>query len=432
MEMPLSFSQAEHPATEERAFIDKVACIVLAGGQGERLFPLTRTRCKPAVTFGGKYCLIDIPLSHALNAKIPSIFVISQYLAESLHRHILDTYVADVMRDSKIHLLSPEETPTQKVWYQGTADAIRQNRVNFQSSSAEYFLILSGDQLYNMDLQHLLAFAKQSDADLVIAALPVEKPEAMRMGLLTVNGEGGIQNFAEKPEDPEILKNFEIPGSPGHYLGSMGIYVFKRKALFALLGHEGNDFGKHLIPKQLSLGKTVAFTYPGYWEDIGTIRSYYEANMALLKGERCLDIYDEKNPIFAERQHLPSSKVYDSKITGSMIGAGSIVYAKEITQSVVGIKMKIGRGTVLRQSILVGNRQYAPGTYQSPPLPEKFGIGEGCLIENAIIDSDCLIGNYVQLINKQGLSTHDGDGFYVRDGIIIVPAGSTIPDGFVF
>lgn len=416
---------------EGRDLMAKVACIVLAGGQGERLFPLTQTRCKPAVTFGGRYCLIDIPLSHAINAKIPSIFVISQYLVDSLHQHIAHTYAQEVMRGSQLHLLSPEETPQERVWYQGTADAIRQNRLHFQNSSADYFLILSGDQLYNMDLHKLVQFAIQSDADLTVAALPVDKKETSRMGLLKINEQGAVRDFIEKPTDPELLKGFLLSGS-AQYLGSMGIYVFKRKALFSLLGHEGNDFGKDLIPKQLHLGKTIAYVYPGYWEDIGTIGSYYRAHLSLLRGEPCLDMHDEKNPIIAERQDLPASFIESTAMHRVMIGEGSIIQAKEITESVIGLRSQIGKGSVIRRSVILGSSYYRPPEHQSPPLPPRFGIGEGCRLEGVIVDAHSWIGNYVQLVNKKGVENYDGENFYVRDGVIVVPSGAQIPDSFIF
>lgn len=423
-------------------YIDQVACIVLAGGQGTRLFPLTQNRCKPAVSFGSRYRLIDIPLSHALNAQIPHIYVISQYLSSSLHQHILETYQLDLMRNARLVLLSPEETSKKKVWYKGTADAVRQNLEYFEATSADYFLILSGDQLYNMDLHEMLVFAQAQDADLVIASIPVEEREAKRMGLLQIDQNNQVLSFTEKPQDPETLKKYLLeqrallqhphanPDHP-HYLGSMGIYVFKRQALFDLLKETGDDFGKDLIPLQFKRGKTSSFVYRGYWEDIGTIHSYYHANLALTCQKNCLDTYDEANPIFTHPHNLPSPLFKNTTITDSIISQGSIIEAKEITNSVIGIRSLIKQGTVIRHSIILGNHYYSPPPYQSPPLPQHLMIGENCRIEKAIIDEHCSIGNNVQLINQKQLQTYDGDGIYIRDGIIIVPTGTCIPDNFI-
>lgn len=420
----------------------QVSCIILAGGQGTRLFPLTQSRCKPAVSFGGRYRLIDIPLSHALNARIQSVYVISQYLATSLHQHILETYRLDLFRDSQISLLSPEESLHRKIWYKGTADAIRQNLDHFKTSPVDYFLILSGDQLYNMDIRELILFAKRSDADLVIASLPIEEPDAKRMGLLNINEKNQILDFVEKPTEPEVLKRFALDQNflkkhpdknlnDTHYLASMGIYVFKRKALFDLLENTGDDFGKDLIPIKVKEGKAAAFVYHGYWEDIGTVASYFKANLALASQKNCLNIYDEHNPIFTHSENLPSPLIRETTIKNSVISLGAVIECKEISHSIIGFRVHVKKGTVIRNSIVMGNHFYSAPKHQSPPLPQNFFIGENCHIENAIIDEHTQIGNNVQLINKNNLKKYDSDGVYIRDGIIIVPTGSTIPDNFI-
>ncbi|MBY0530306.1 MAG: NTP transferase domain-containing protein [Rhabdochlamydiaceae bacterium] len=421
---------------KETTCVDKVACIILAGGQGTRLFPLTQNRCKPAVSFGSRYRLIDIPLSHALNAQIPHIYVISQYLATSLHQHILESYQLDLIHNARLILLSPEETAHQKVWYQGTADAVRQNLEHIEACSAEYFLILSGDQLYNMDLHKLLLYGLERDDDLVIASLPVEEKEAKRMGLLEIDGKNHVIDFLEKPQDPHLLKPFAVPlemlhnypqknPKVPHYLGSMGIYLFKREALFSLLKKQGNDFGKDLIPAQIQLGKTSAFIYPGYWEDIGTIDSYYHANLALTQRKECLNTYDEAHPIFTRPHNLPSPLVTDTVIHDSIISQGAVIEAQEITKSIIGIRAHIKKGTIIRNSIVLGNHYSA-----AQNRPSHLHIGENCLIEKAILDEHCSIGNNVQLTNKNQLKTYDGDGIYIRDGIIIVTTGTRVPDHF--
>ncbi|MGE5196207.1 MAG: sugar phosphate nucleotidyltransferase [Anaerolineae bacterium] len=416
--------------------IDKVATIVLAGGQGTRLHPLTESRCKPAVSFGGRYRLIDIPISNSLNSHITRIFVISQYFASDLNKHILETYRLDAFRSDRIELLCPEETSSSKVWFKGTADAVRQNLSHLMKSPSEYFLILSGDQLYNINFSQMMHFAKKTDADLVIASLPVEEPEAKRMGLLRISETENVIEFSEKPTDPQILRKFQLShdllqrehlksSKIPLYLGSMGIYVFKRSALISILENEGEDFGRHIIPIQVQKGKTFAFVYTGYWEDIGTISSYYQANLALITHKTCLDVYDEMNPIYTHPHNLPSPMFKHVLVKDSLISQGSVIEAQEISQSVIGIRAHIKQGTIIRNSIIMGN--HAASFSPSKPL---YGIGENCLIQKAIIDEGCNIGNNVQLINKNHLDKYDGDGIYIREGIIIVTNGASVPDNF--
>jgi glucose-1-phosphate adenylyltransferase len=399
----------------------EIASIILAGGQGTRLHPLTKNRCKPSVCYGGRYRLIDIPISNSLNAKIQHIFVISQYFTAPLHEHIQNTYPSDFFKGLKIQLLSPAEAGCDPVSFKGTADAIRQNLAHFEASSADYFLILSGDQLYNIDFGQMLDFAKQKDADLTIASLPVQEKEAKRMGLLNIDSHCAICDFIEKPSDPKVLASFALGKEKTHYLGSMGIYIFKRKALFDLVGEQGDDFGKDLIPIQVKKGKTVAYVYKGYWEDIGTIASYYQANIALTQQENCLNTYDAKNPIFTPSHHLPNPLIHHTAVHRSIIGPGTVIEAQEISDSVVGTRLKIGKGTIIRNSVLLG----------SSAVPTECSIGENCLLERVILDENATIGNHVQLTNQEGLNKYEGDGIFIRDGIIIVTSGTKVPDHFV-
>ena len=409
------------------AFAQKTDCIILAGGQGTRLFPLTQTRCKPAVCFGGTYRLIDIPLSHCLHAKLDSIFVITQYLASSLQQHIYETYHFDQFHKSTIQLLFPEETPTRKVWFKGTADAVRQNLEYFTSSPAEYFLILSGDQLYNMDFNKLFAFAQESNADFVIAALNVEEQEAKRMGVLNISPKGEVLDFFEKPSDPATLKRFCQPmGLNPKYLGSMGIYLCKRDALFHLLQEEGDDFGRHLIPLQVKKGRTYCYQYDGYWEDIGTVLSYYKANLSLTVQKNHLDT----KPIFTTAQQLPSTLITNARVMDSVIAQGSVNEASQVTNSVVGMRIKIGPGSVIENCILIGNLSAFP---PSTTLPQCCSIGKNCILKKVIVDEYTTIGNNVILTNKNAVKTLDtfkDRGIYIRDGIIIVTSGTKVPDGF--
>jgi glucose-1-phosphate adenylyltransferase len=419
---------------EEFGFLKKVAAIILAGGKGKRLFPLTAHRCKPAVSFGGKYRLIDIPISNSLNSRINQIFIISQYFASELHQHILTTYNYDMFRTGGLELLTPQETAKGKEWFKGTADAIRQNLEYLLKSSAEYFLILSGDQLYTMDLLDMLKFAEQEGSDLVIATIPVGKREAKRMGLIQIDKDQTITSFYEKPEEEAILKKFALPpqskSDRESYLASMGIYIFKREALIKLLKEEGDDFGRDLIPKCLKMGKCSSYIYDGYWEDIGTVSSFYEANLMLTEGKG-LNGYQEDYQIYSRSHHVPSALINGTRVSNSLISQGSIIDAEEITHSVVGVRTLIKHGTIIQDSIILGNRNYHPFLDQVLPSDQYFSIGKNCLIQKTIIDEEARIGDNVQLINKDNLKNYDGDGVYIRDGIIIVTSGTELPDNFV-
>lgn len=419
-------------AGDQNDLIDRVAGIVLAGGQGTRLFPLTKTRCKPAVGFGGRYRLIDIPLSNALNSKISRLYVISQYFASNLHQHILGTYRFDLFREGGIELLCPEEDAQEKkVWFEGTADAVRKNLHHLIKAPVDYYLILSGDQLYNIDLAELLEFARKTNAEMVVASLYVAENEAHRMGVMKIDETFHIKEFKEKPKTAPELKPFEVKkDGKTSYLASMGIYVFRRDILISLLNEPGMDFGHHLIPFQASKGGSYAYIYDGYWVDIGTIASFYEANMSLLNQSHCLQTYNEANPIYTRPYNLPSPLIINTRINRSYISQGSIIEADEIDHSIIGTRCRIGKGTKIRNSILMGHQSYSAPLHQHPPLPQNFTIGDHCVIEKAIIDEHTYIGNNVRLINKDKLETYDGEGICIRDGIIIVTSGTQLPDNF--
>jgi len=429
--------------------LDRVAVIVLSGGEGTRLKPLTHARCKPAMSFGGKYSLIDIPISHSLSTGLSKIFVIGQYLALSLQKHLFETYLHHGISQNQIQMLVPEEREGKTVCYKGTADAIRQNLNLFSEVDADYFLILSGDQLYNINFQKMINFGIEADAGMLIAVQPVSKKEAKRMGLLKIETGGSrIFDFYEKPQEEAILERFftdqstlEKLGYSGgkNYLGSMGIYFFKRQTLFDLLKEDPReDFGKHLIQTQLNKKDVHAFLYDGYWEDIGTIESYYLANMALTQKDKNRKTgflcYDEAHAIINKQHNLPGVKVSNCTLNQSILCDGAIIEAKEITNSVIGVRSVIRKGTVVRDCVVVGNEYY-----ERPPLlagekahcPE---IGADCLIEKSIIDENVTIGDNVKLVNKHGHVNFDSpDGlFVVRDSIIVIPRGSHIPSNYIF
>lgn len=423
--------------------MSRVVCIVLGGGQGTRLFPLTATRCKPAICFGGRYRLIDVPVSNAINSECHKIFIVTQFLSSALHRHILQTYHLGAFSTGFIDILSAEQKPSKQDWFQGTADAVRQNLEHFIEMPADYFLILSGDQLYNLDFRRMVAFAKTTDADLVIASLPVDGNTAKRMGILKVNKNDFVTDFYEKPQEEEILNQFQLDpetleraevksGNANMYLGSMGIYLFKRDALIKLLREDGrNDFGKHLIPTKVKQGNVAAFLCNGYWEDIGTIESFYKANIALTQSSPEFNCYDEGNPLHTSLNNLPGPKIYNTHITNSIICEGSILEADEVSNSILGPRSVVKQGTIIRDSYIMGNDYYTQPMLDTSRVPLELHIGEHCLIKKAIIDNNAHIGRGVQLVNKQKLMEYDGDNVFIRDGIIIVTKGACLPDGFI-
>ena len=420
-----------------------VSSIILGGGEGTRLYPLTLTRCKPAINFGGKYRLIDVPISNSIHADCYKVFVLTQFLSSSLHHHIFQTYMQGGWASGLIEILTAEQKPTQKSWFQGTADAIRQNIDYLLESPVEYFLILSGDQLYNINFREMLGFARSTDADVVIAALPVNAQEATRMGILKVNPHNFITDFYEKPQEKNLLQKLRSPDeiiertgvlstSKRNYLGSMGIYLFKRKALVDLLMKDPReDFGKHLIPTQVEKGRVAAFLYEGYWEDIGTIEAFYQANMALTVPTPQFSFHDATRPIFTCRYDLPPAKFQSTQIKQTILCEGSIVDADELSHSILGPRSVIHKGAIIRDSYIMGNDYYESTVRDHHRLPPTPHIGENCILNRTIVDKNASIGKGVQLINKQNLTHYNGDNIFIRDGIIIVPRGSTIPDGFI-
>lgn len=410
-----------------------VVTIILGGGEGTRLYPLTLTRCKPATPFAGKYRLIDVPLSNSIHSQCYKIFVLTQFLSTSLHQHLIRTYQFNNFTPGFIEILAAEQKPLKTSWYQGTADAVRQNLSYFMETSAEYFLILSGDQLYKMDYRKMIDFMKKhSSADVVVASLPVNESLASRMGILKINEEQMIMDFVEKPQQKEVLEKYKVPSSyKTNYIGSMGIYLFKRKALYELLVNDNReDFGKHLIPSLVKKGKAAAYLYDGYWEDIGTIESYHKANIALTKPNSLLEFYEDNFPLYSAAVALPPPKILGTQAKHSLICEGALIEADAINDSVIGQRSVIKKGSIIDSSIIMGNSFYRLNDPDTGELREP-SIGEDCIIRKTIIDTNATIGDRVQLINKENYLHYDG-AVFVRDGIIIVPQGTSVPDGFIF
>ncbi len=415
----------------------EVLCVILGGGAGSRLYPLTERRSKPAVPLGGKYRLIDIPVSNCLNSGFNRIFVLTQFNSASLNRHIKNCYHFDVFSHGFVDILAAEQTPTNKDWFQGTADAVRQTMVRLDEYDYNYVLILSGDQLYQMDLEAFLEQHLEKDSELTIATIPVVAEEATGFGIMKVNQNAEIESFIEKP-DKDILPQWtsDVPEvyakENKHYLASMGIYLFKKESLRQLfeLNPTEVDFGKGIIPFAINnLYKVHSFAYNGYWTDIGTIRSFFDANLELAMPIPRFNLYDAHNQIFTRSRMLSPSKLLGTKCTHVLLGDGCIINAKEISQSVIGIRSRIGRGTVIRRVIMMGLDQYeSPEELASQDIIPK-GIGEDCHIENAIIDINCRIGNKVVIKGSSNLEDTETDLYSVVDGIVVLKKSATIPAG---
>lgn len=417
--------------------MQQVGTIILGGGQGTRLFPLTLTQSKPGICFGGYYRLIDVAISNAINSCSQKIYIITQFLSSSLHQHIFRTYRDEFFSNGYLQLLPAEQKPTKRGWFEGTADAVRQNLEYLIESSADYFLILSGDQLYNIDFQAMLDSAYETDADLIIASIPVNEATSKRMGLLKVNESCQIIDFIEKPQDSATLNHFKIPtqltqkACDPTYLASMGIYLFKRQALIDLLENDQReDFGKHIIPTKVSHGRAYAYFYHGYWEDIGTIESFHKANILLTQPSPSFNCYNEKWPVFCRHHDLPGPKIGDTKIHHAILCEGAVVEGGTISNSIIGPRSVLRKGVTIDNTYVIGNNFYTPP--QHSLLPQDLSIGENSVIRNAIIDKHVHIGKNVQLINANNLSHYDSkQGIFIRDHIMIVTRGAHLPDGFV-
>jgi glucose-1-phosphate adenylyltransferase len=423
---------------QQHVNMSHVASIILGGGQGTRLFPLTNIRCKPAICFGGRYCLIDVPISNALNSKCNKIFILTQFLSSSLHKHIFNTYQMGRFSEGFIEILAAEQKPLKNNWFQGTADAVRQNCEYFLDTSAEYFLILSGDQLYNFDFRNMVQFAMETDADLVVASLPVSAADATRMGILKVDTHNRITDFVEKPQtlreleplssSKESFDRLQLTYDPQRpYLGSMGIYLFKRETMFKLLEEDSReDFGKHLIPTQVKKGGVFSFVFDGYWEDIGTIEAFYKANMALTDPRPPFNCYDERNPIYTAKYDLAPPKIANAHVSHSIICEGTRVEAARVTKSIIGPRTIVRERTVITDSYLMGN-----DSYTTPFDQRGLSVGADCVIHRAILDKNVHLGDGVQLVNKGQLTHYDGDHVFIRDGVIVVTRGASLPNGFI-
>lgn len=414
--------------------------IIMGGGAGTRLFPLTKDRSKPAVPLGGKYRIVDIPISNCINSDLRHIYVLTQFNSASLHRHIASAFKFDRFSRSFVEILAAQQTPSGSHWYQGTADAVRQNLQNFLNRPYQYYLILSGDQLYRMDFRDLLRQHIQARADISIATIPVDRPSARDFGIMHTDDSRRITRFVEKPKEPALLDSLRIPDpvleqlghEPGKelYQASMGIYVFNRQALIEALDNDMVDFGKHIIPLSIEKYKVQSYIFQGYWEDIGTIRSFFEANLALADEKPPFSFFDTTRPVYTHARFLPASKFRGATVMEAVISDGCVISDAKIERSVIGVRSFINSGTVIRHSILMGNDFFdADLALQPDHQGTPLGIGRNCVIDHAIIDKNACIGDDV-VISPEGKPDYmDGPNFYIRDGIVIVPKNTTIPSG---
>jgi glucose-1-phosphate adenylyltransferase len=416
----------------------KMICLILGGGAGTRLYPLTKDRSKPAVPVAGKYRLIDIAISNCINNGIKRMFVLTQFNSASLNQHIKNTYNFDNFNSGFVDIIAAEQTPSNKNWFQGTADAVRQTLRHMDHHDYDYVMILSGDQLYQMDLRDMANQHVQSDADISIATIPVNAKDATGFGIMKVNQNGFIESFIEKPKS-DVLPAWTSPVSERdaamgrNFLASMGIYIFSKRILKTLFDNypDATDFGKEIIPKSIVDGlKVASYSYSGYWTDIGTIASFYEANLALAMPLPAFNLFDNDRMIYTRARMLPPAKISGTTITHAIISEGSIIHAERIEDSVIGVRSRIGKGAIIERSIIMGNDRFQ--TLQEIVLhPDKIpmGVGEGSVIERAILDKDCSIGKNVIIRGAEHLADTETETYCIVDGIVVVKKGAVIPDG---
>ena len=416
---------------------NEVFAIILGGGQGSRLHPLTEARSKPAVPIAGKYRLVDIPISNCINADIKRIFVLTQFNSASLNRHIKDTYHFSFFSSAFVDVLAAEQTPGNKGWFQGTADAVRQSMHHMLRHDFEYVLILSGDQLYQMDYDKMIKAHKESNAEISIATIPVSAKEATGFGILKSDENNIITSFVEKP-DASLLPDWtsevspEMKASGRNYLASMGIYIFNRDLLVDLMKDESTiDFGKEIIPQNIANHKTLSYQYEGYWTDIGTIESFFEANLGLTEDIPKFDLYDKSRRIYTRARMLPTTKLSGKTLDQAVISEGCIISAQGIKKSVIGIRSRIGNHTIMENTYMMGSDYYQNLDDIANPNIPTIGIGEKCFIKNAILDKNCSIGDNVRIEGKPDLEDTETDTYAVKDGIVVIKKEAVIPNGFV-
>jgi glucose-1-phosphate adenylyltransferase len=427
------------------ATMDNVLSLILGGGRGTRLYPLTMLRSKPAVPIAGKYRLIDIPISNCINSGFNRVYVLTQFLSVSLHRHIGNTYKFDPFSRGFVEVLAAQQTNEAADWYQGTADAVRQQIRYVHEDPCSDILILSGDQLYRMDFGRLLKTHRDSGADATIAVLPVAAEAASGLGILRLDDAGRVIGFVEKPQRTEHLQPMftpadwierrGIPCNGRHFMASMGIYLFRRDVLIQMLNAPplATDFGKEIFPRSLKTHYVQAFLFDGYWEDVGTIKAYHEASLALTKDEPPFNFHSPDGVIYTRMRHLPASRIGGAVVENCLISDGCVVHeGAKISHSVLGVRSYIGSNTTIRDSVSLGADRYETDQERADNrmrgLP-SMTVGDNTTIENAILDKDCRIGNNVRIVNHAKAADAEGSNYVIREGIVVIPKGAVVPDG---
>jgi glucose-1-phosphate adenylyltransferase len=413
--------------------LDNILGIIMGGGRGTRLYPLTRDRAKPAVPIAGKYRLIDIPISNCINSGLHHIAVLTQFNSVSLHRHITRTYNFDSFHRGWVQIWAAEQRFSRESWYQGTADAVRKQLFEIRSARMEYVLILAGDHLYSMDYGRMARFHWETKADITVAVQPIPAEAAPQLGLLKRKGDGLITDFIEKPKEEKVLKKFVSTDDPERpYLGSMGIYFFKTDVLLALLeSSDDDDFGGEVIPKAIHTHKVCGFDFTGYWEDIGTIRAFYEVNLKLASSESPFTFHDPQSRIYSRARFLPSTKVDGAKLEDVLLADGCLIGRAEIQNAVIGLRSQIAEGAVIRNTVLMGADYFDNPDDLAKGQGIPLGIGKNSVIEGALIDKNARIGEGV-VIKPFPLGTEqDHENYFVRDGIVVVPKRAVILPGTV-
>jgi glucose-1-phosphate adenylyltransferase len=422
----------------------KVLCVIMGGGQGARLFPLTKDRAKPAVPLAGKYRLVDIPISNCINSGFRRIYILTQFNSTSLHGHISRTYKFDQFTSGFVEILAAQQTLTNTSWYEGTADAVRKNLVHFLNHDFDHLIILSGDQLYRMDFRPIIAQHIETKAGITVATIPVGRAEAKSLGIMQIDDTHRITRFVEKPKEdaaleslkltPELKTRLEINNTGESYLASMGIYVFNRDLIRELLDNPLPDFGKHIIPNAINHHPVFSYVYQGYWEDIGTIRSFFEANLDLVSELPRFNFFDMSAPIFSRPRYLPGSKINGAQIDHALVTDGCIINGAKISHSIIGLRTFVGGGTELNRAIVLGSDYYESeeSVLKNEGVGKpRVGIGTNCRIENAIIDKNARIGNNVTISPAGKPENADHELYFIRDGIVVIPKNSIIPHGTV-
>lgn len=416
---------------------DKVLAIILGGGQGSRLYPLTASRSKPAVPIAGKYRLVDIPISNCINSDIKRMFVLTQFNSASLNKHIKNTYHFSFFSSAFVDVLAAEQTMSSSEWFQGTADAVRQSMHHFLNHDFDYALILSGDQLYQMDFNEMLKAHAENNAEISIATIPVSAKEAPSFGILKASPENIITSFVEKPS-PEALPDWvsevssEMKSKGREYLASMGIYIFNKSLLTELMNDPSTiDFGKEIIPQSIHKHKTLSYQFEGYWTDIGNIDSFFEANLGLTDNIPEFDLFNNTERIYTRARMLPPSKVSGTTLNNTVIADGCIIHAGKIERSVIGVRSRIGKESTVINTYMMGSDYYETLEEMArEKISILMGIGERCFIKNAIIDKNCRIGDDVRINGGNHLKDTETDTYAVKDGIVVLKKGATIPHGY--